>query len=361
MLVPMRIHYICYKKADTAMKTTLTALSFVALQAVTLAPPALAGGEEVNLYSYRQAFLIQPILDKFTQQSGIKVNVVFAKKGMLERIRAEGANSPADAVLTADIGRLSDMVEAGVLAPVKSAILEQNIPAQYRHPGGLWFGLTTRARVLLVSKERVKPGTVTSYEDLANPELKGKVCIRSGKHLYNISLIASVIAHKGPEAAEKWLKGLKANLARKPQGNDRAQAKAVYEGVCDVGISNTYYMGKMQTNEKKPAQKKWAAAVNIVFPNQADRGTHVNISGAAVLKGSKRKAAAIGLIEFLSGDFAQKIYARQNFEYPVKPGVELHPIVKSWGTFKADTMNLAKVSSYRREASKMVDKIGFNY
>lgn len=316
---------------------------------------------QINLYSYRQPFLIQPLLEAFTAQSGIKVNVVFARKGMLERIKAEGANSPADAVLTVDIGRLSDMVDAGVLAPVKSKVLEANIPAAYRHPQGLWFGLTTRARILFVSKDRVKPGEVTSYEDLADPKLKGRVCIRSGKHLYNISLLASIILHKGEAAAESWLRGLKANLARKPQGNDRAQAKAVYEGVCDVGIANTYYMGKMQTNDKKPEQKAWAEAVRVVFPNQAGRGTHVNISGAAVLKGSKRKADAIRLIEYLSSAPAQKIYAEQNFEYPVKAGVKLHPLVKSWGDFTPDSANLSQISAHRAEAARLIDKTGFDH
>lgn len=330
------------------------------LGATLLSGAAQAETKQINLYSYRQPFLIQPMLEEFTRQSGIKVNVVFAKKGMLERIKAEGVNSPADAVLTVDIGRLTDMVDAGVLAPVTSSVLEGNIPGQYRHPDGLWFGLTTRARILFVSKDRVKPGEVSSYEDLADPKLKGRVCIRSGKHLYNISLLGSMIMHKGEAEAEKWLTGLKANLARKPQGNDRAQAKAVYEGVCDVGIANTYYMGKMQTNDKKPEQKKWAAAVHVVFPNQAGRGTHVNISGAAVLKGAKHKAEAIRLIEFLSSDFAQKMYAEQNFEYPVKAGVEVHPLVKSWGAFKADNANLAKIAGHRSAAAKMVDKTGFN-
>ena len=190
--------------------------------------------------------------------------------------------------------------------------------------------------------------------------MKGRICIRSGKHLYNISLIASMIAHKGEAAAKKWLTGVKANLARRPQGNDRAQASAVYEGVCDIGIANTYYMGKMQTNEKKPVQKKWAASVNILFPNQGDRGTHVNISGAAVLKHAKHKANAIKLLEYLVGDHAQKIYAEQNYEYPIKPGVAASALVKSWGSFKSDTLNLAKISKHRAQAAKMVDRVGFD-
>jgi iron(III) transport system substrate-binding protein len=315
---------------------------------------------EVNLYSYRQPFLIKPILDKFTEQTGIKVNVVYAQKGMLERIKAEGASGPADAVLTVDIGRLHDMVAAGVLDSVKSATLDKNIPANLRHPDGLWYGLTTRARILFVSKERVKPGTVKSYDDLADPKLKGKICTRSGKHVYNISLFASVIAHKGKDGAKAWLEGVKANLARKPQGNDRSQAKAILQGVCDVAVANTYYYAKMATNEKNPEQKKWADAVRVVFPSQDQYGTHVNISGAAIVKGAKNKANAVKLIEFLSGDFAQKLYADQNYEYPVKAGVPVNSLVKSLGDFKADTINLNEVAKNRAVASRLVDEVGFN-
>lgn len=329
--------------------------------ALAFAPPATTAAEpEVNLYSYRQPFLIQPLLDAFTKETGIKVNVVYAEKGMLERIKAEGENSPADAVLTVDIGRLAEMLDADVLAPVKSSVLEAAIPAAYRDPEGRWFGLTTRARVFLASKERVKPGEVTTYEDLADPRLKGRICIRSGKDLYNISLIASMIAHKGTEAAEAWLKGVKDNLARKPQGNDRAQAKAIFEGQCDIAIANTYYMGKMQTNDEKPIEKQWAAAVNLIFPNQQDRGVHVNISGAAVLKHAKRKENAVKLIEFLAADMAQKMYADQNFEYPVKAGVERSDLVKSWGDFKADAINIAELAKHRQQAAMMVDRVGFD-
>lgn len=332
------------------------------LGAMALIPnqQAAAKDGEVNLYSYRQPFLIKPILAKFTEKTGIKVNVVYAKKGMLERIKAEGEAGPADAVLTADIGRLHDMVEAGVLQPIKSNTLRNNIPTNLRHPKGYWYGLTTRGRVLFVSKKRVKPGEIKTYEDLADPKFKGRICSRSGKHVYNISLFASMIAHHGKAKTEKWLKGLKANLARKPQGNDRAQSKAVYEGVCDIAISNTYYFAKMATNKKKKAQRKWANAVRVVFPNQDDRGAHVNISGAAVVKGANNKKNAIKLIEFLSGKFAQKLYADQNYEYPVKAGVSINPLIKSLGEFKADSINLDKIAKSRATASKLVNQVGFN-
>ena len=324
---------------------------------VFLAGAAEAAGE-VNLYSYRQPFLIKPILRKFTQNTGIKVNVMFAKKGMLEKIKATPGAS--DAILTSDIGSLNDMTEAGVLQPIKSTTLKKNIPAPYRHPDGFWFGLTMRARVLFVSKDRVKTGELTSYEDLTKPEFRGRICVRSGKHVYNISLFASIIAHKGEAFVRTWLNGLKSNLARKPSGNDRAQAKAIYSGQCDIAIANTYYMGKMQTNKKKPEQKKWAAAVNVIFPNQGDRGTHVNISGAGVIKSAKNKANALLLIEFLGSDAAQKIYAEDNFEYPIKAGVKLHPNVAGWGKFKADKTFLSKIAENRTKATRIMDKVRFN-
>jgi iron(III) transport system substrate-binding protein len=331
------------------------AITFLASMSVSAADTS-----EVNLYSYRQPFLIAPMLDQFTKQTGIKVNIVYAKRGVLERLKAEGDNSRADAVLTVDIGRLNDLANAGVLQTVRSAEIERNVPPQYRHPDGLWFGMTTRARIFFVSKDRVAPGEITSYEDLAAPAMKGRVCIRSGKHVYNISLFASMIAHKGADGARQWLAGVKDNLARKPQGNDRAQAKAIKEGVCDVAVANTYYMGKMATNEENPEQKEWADAVRIVFPNQDDRGTHVNISGVGVTKSAKNRENAIKLIEFLSGDAAQELYANTNLEYPVKAGTALHPLVASWGSFKADTVNLSDVAKLRAEASKLVDQVGFN-
>jgi iron(III) transport system substrate-binding protein len=341
------------------------ALSAAAVLGLALPTQADTAAKEVNLYSYRQPFLMKPLLDAFTEKTGIDVNVVYAKKGILERLKAEGRNSPADAVLTADVGRLQDMAAEGLLAEVDSDVLARNIPAQYRNDKGLWFGLTTRARIIFAHKERVKPGEVTTYEDLAKPHMKGRVCTRSGKHPYSITLLASIVAEKGEKAAEAWAAGVKENLARKPQGNDRAQVKAVYQGECDVSLGNTYYMGKMATNEKQPEQKQWAAAVDIIFPNQDGRGTHVNASGGAVTKAAAespaRKAAAVKLLEFLSGDYAQKIYAEQNFEYPVKAGVPLNPMVQSWGAFKADTVNLAKVAAHRETASKIMDRVGFDH
>jgi len=325
--------------------------------AAALAP---AQGAEVNLYSLRQPELIDPILAAFTRNTGIKVNVVFAEQGVLERLRAEGANAQADAVLTVDIGTIQDMVEADVLQPVSSPVLAANIPAAYRHPDGLWYGLTTRARLLLVSKDRVQPGAIRSYEDLAKPEWKGRICTRSGKHQYNVSLLASMIAHKGEAEAKRWIGAVRDNLARKPQGNDRGQAKAIVEGVCDVAITNTYYLALMATNEKQPEEKAWAAAVRPVFANADDRGTHVNISGAAVTKGAKNRAEAVRLLEYLSGDAAQQLYATKNYEYPVKPGVALDPLVASWGTLKADALSLAEIVKLRARATRMMDEVNYD-
>ena len=335
------------------------AISFLAF-AMSLVATSVHAGGEVNLYSYRQPFLIEPMLDEFTKQTGTKVNIVFAKKGMVEKIKAAGDNNPADAILTVDIGRLDALLKAGLLESVDSAVLNEAIPAHLRHPGGMWFGLTTRVRLALTSKDRVEPGEVATVADLADPKLKGRICTRSGKHVYNVALIASVIAHEGEEAAEKWLTGVRDNLARKPQGNDRAQAKGIYEGVCDVAISNHYYMGKMATNEKKPEQKEWAKSVNVQFLDQDGRGAHVNISGAAVIKGAKNMDSAVALIEFLASDMAQNMYATVNFEFPVKAGIQTDPLVESWGPFKSDTLSLQEIANHRAAATKLVDKTSFD-
>ena len=340
------------------MRKILIPLFALAASLATTASAHAAG--EVNLYSYRQPFLIQPMLDEFTKQTGIAVNVVFAKKGMVEKIKAAGANNPADAVLTVDVGRLDALHKAGLLEPVDSAILDETIPVHLRHPEGFWFGLTTRARLALVSRDRVKPDELRTLADLADPRFRGRICTRSGKHVYNVALIASVIANEGEGTAEQWLGGVRDNLARKPQGNDRAQAKGVYEGVCDVAISNHYYMGKMATNEKKPEQKEWAKSVRVQFLDQNGRGNHVNISGAAVIKDAKNRDDAVALLEFLAGDEAQNMYATVNFEFPVKAGVKTHPLVESWGAFKADTLPLEDIARNRGAASKLVDKTGFD-
>ncbi len=334
-----------------------SAALFAAFLPVLAAAPAAAA--EVNLYSYRQPFLIEPILAKFTEETGIEVNVVFAKKGMIDRIRAAGDNNPADAVLTVDIGRLDGLVEAGLLEPVASPVLEANVPSSLRHPDGLWFGLTTRARVVFAHRTRVAADEVRTTSDLADPKFKGRVCSRSGKHGYNVAFLAAIVAREGEAAAEEWLGGVKANLARKPQGNDRAQAKAIYEGVCDVALANTYYMGKMATNKKKSEQQEWARAIRVQFLDQDGPGQHVNLSGAGVIRGAKNREHAVRLLEFLSGDIAQMMYASSNFEYPVKAGVATDPFIESFGEFRADTLPLSEIARYRKAASRIVDRVGF--
>ena len=324
--------------------------------------PSLARAEapgEVNVYSYRQPYLIDPLFKDFTAKTGIKVNVIFAEKGLIERIAAEGRNSPADVLLTVDIGNLTQAVDAGVSQPIHSTALETAIPEAYRDKDGQWFGLTRRARVVYASKDRVKLDRIT-YEDLADPKWRGKICVRSGQHSYNVALVASMIAHHGEVWTEQWLKDVKANLARKPAGDDRMQVKGVYSGECDIAIGNTYYMGAMLKNDKEPEQKEWANSVNMLFPNTDDRGTHVNISGAIVAKNAPHKDNAVKLIEFLASDEGQKAYAEVNNEYPVKDGVPWSALVQSWGNFKADPISLNDLAAARKKASELVDKVDFD-
>ncbi|MEH6494707.1 MAG: Fe(3+) ABC transporter substrate-binding protein [Pseudomonas marincola] len=327
-----------------------------ALTGLTAVTSAFA--KEVNLYSYRQEKLIRPILNEFEKDTGIKVNVVFAKKGMLQRLKSEGMNSPADAILTVDISRLMSHKQAGVLQAISSDKISDNIPSQYRDPAGFWFGLTVRSRVVFFAKDRVKASDLSSYEDLADPKWKGRICVRSSTNVYNQSMLAAMIAHLGSPAAEKWAAGIKENLARKPQGGDRDQIKAAAAGECDIAIGNTYYYGKMQ-NSKDASQTDAAKKVAMFWPNQNDRGAHVNISGVAVTKASKNKENAIKLIEFLSSDKAQKFYASSNYEYPVKAGVELDGTVASWGEHKFDAIGLDKVAEQQVEAVKIFDRVGW--
>lgn len=335
------------------------AIALVAAVAACVSPALAQAAGEVNIYSYRQEFLLRPLLEAFTKKTGIKTNVIFAKTGLIDRMKAEGPLSPADVLLTVDIGRLTQAVQLGVTQPVKSAVLDKAIPQEYRGTSNEWFALTRRARVVYASRERVKQDSIT-YEELADPKWKGRICIRSGQHSYNIGMFAAMLAHHGEEKARKWLSGLKANLARKPSGNDRNQVKGIYSGVCDLAIGNTYYMGKMQTNAEKPAQKKWAASVKLLFPNSESRGTHVNVSGMVLARHARHKAEAIRFMEFLASKDAQKIYAEVNFEYPVSAGVPWSDLVKSWGDFKADPIALDKVAEKRKRASELVDEVNFN-
>ena len=322
---------------------------------IGIALPALA--EEVNIYSHRQPELIQPLLDAFTAETGIDVNIAFVDKGMTERLIAEGARSPADLVLTVDIARLTEVVAAGVTQAVQSPILDANIPAAYRDPAGHWFGLTSRARIVYASKDRVKPGEVTTYEDLADPKWAGRICIRSGTNDYNIALTAAILSHHDTEYTTTWLQGLKANLAHKPAGGDRDQVKSIWAGECDIAVGNTYYIGQMLAD---PEQAAWAQSVTVIFPQFESGGSHMNISGIAMTKAAPNHDAALKLMEWLSGDAAQKIYAETNFEFPVKPGVARSDLVNSWGTFTPDSLALAEVAARRPAALKLIETVDFD-
>ncbi len=340
------------------------AIVMVSLFALLAAPLyALASGQ-VNLLSTRQEFLLRPFLDVFEQESGIKVNVVYLKKGLIERLKARPGE--ADLVLAKDIANLSAIAEADLLQPYSSAVIDKNIPAPWRDDDHLWTGLTMRARIIYYSRERVDPASLSTYMSLADEKYKGKICVRSGYHNYNVALISAMIAEDGADKTKEWLKGVKKNLARKPQGNDRAQVRAVSSGECDIAIGNTYYMGKMLEN---PEQRDWAAAVGIFFPNQKTTGTHVNITGGGILKAAKNKDNALKLLEFFTGNLAQTMYSQVNHEYPLKEGVAYSGIVKSFGAgqegikkgvFKADSLAMDKIAAERKTALKLLDEVKFN-
>ncbi|PLL13744.1 iron ABC transporter substrate-binding protein [Tabrizicola sp. TH137] len=330
-------------------------LSFLALACATTALPAFA--QEINVYSHRQPELIQPLVDAFTAETGITVNVAFVDKGMAERLVAEGDRSPADLVLTVDIARLTQIVDAGVTQPVQSDVLEANIPADLRDAEDHWFGLTSRARIVYASVDRVAEGEVTTYEDLADPKWAGRICIRSGTNDYNVALTAAMLAHHGAEETKAWLEGVKANLARKPEGGDRDQVKAIAAGQCDIAVGNTYYIGQMLND---PEQKEAAEAVRILFPVFEGAGTHLNVSGVAMTKAAPNRENALKFMEWLAGDEAQRIYAETNHEYPVKPGVARSELVTSWGEFTADPMPLTDVAKLRPEALKLIEEVNFD-
>ena len=321
----------------------------------TLAGPAVA--DEVNVYSHRQPELVQPLFDAFTAETGIEVNVAYVDKGMVERLVAEGDRSPADLVMTVDIARLAQVVDAGVTQAVSSDVLNANIPAAFRDPANQWFGLTSRARIIYASKDRVKDGEVTTYEDLTDPKWKGRICTRPGTHDYNLGLMAAMIAHHDDAFARAWAEGVKANLAHKPQGGDRDQVKSIWAGECDISLGNTYYMGEMLAD---PEQKEWADSVRIVYPTFENGGTHMNVSGMAMTKAAPNRDAALKLMEFLASDAAQKIYADTNHEFPVKLGVEPSALVQSWGPFTADTVDLTQLAKLRGTALRLMEEVDFD-
>jgi iron(III) transport system substrate-binding protein len=321
------------------------------------APVAQAADGEVNIYSMRQAYLIEPILDEFTKETGVKVNVLFANDGLIERLAQEGRNSPADVVLTSSFGNTARLIDEGLAQPVDSETLKARVPTQFRAADNRWFALTLRARLFYTSLERMKDGDLVTYEGLADPKWQGKVCTRSGSHPYNVQMIAAMIAHHGKEDTKTWLEGVKSNLARKPQGNDRAQVKAVSEGECDIAVGNSYYYFKMLDD---PEQRGWAEAVRPVFPAFDGGGTHVNVSAMVMAPHAPNPENAVLLMEYLTGETAQRIYADVNFEYPVNPDVAPSEALAGIGKLTPDSLTLDQVASNLRDALQLVAEVGYN-
>jgi iron(III) transport system substrate-binding protein len=329
--------------------------SLVLLVALAASP---AAAQTVNLYTTREPGLIQPLIEAFTTSTGITVNSIFIKDGLAERVAAEGTRSPADLLMAVDVGALVDLVEKGVTQPTSSAVLEQAIPANLRGAKGEWFALSLRARVIYADKAASL--SAIAYEQLADPHWKGKICTRSGQHPYNTALVAAYIAHHGEARAEQWLTGLKAGLARAPTGGDRDGARDIMGGICDLAIGNSYYVGLMRSGTGGADQKTWGSAIKVLLPTFAGGGTHVNVSGAAVARHAPNRAAAVRFLEYLVSDEAQKIYAEANFEYPVKAGAAVHPIIAALGPLRVDALSLTEIARHRAAASRLVDKVGFD-
>ena len=328
------------------------------LMIATIFIPNIANAKSLNIYSHRQPYLLKPFIDAYTKKTGVQLNVVYSSKGLAQRLAAEGANSPADLILTVDIARLYRYEDLGLLAKIDSKILNKNIPTYLRSKNNTWFGLSKRTRAIAISRDRMNSGDILRYEDLADPKLKGKVCSRPGSHVYNRALMASMIAAIGTDNAEKWAKGLVSNLAKRPQGNDRSQLKSIYSGECDVAIINHYYYGKL-TYSKNTDHRKWAKASIIIFPNQGpnDRGAHVNISGGGVVKFSKNKELATKFLEFLVTEEAQILYGDVNFEYPINNKSKLPKRLKALGTFKEDSLLIEDIAKLAPRAQEIIDKV----
>ena len=315
--------------------------------------------ESLGIYTHRQPFLLEPILEAYTKKTGVEFQTVYAPKGLAARLKAEGERTEADLVLTVDISRIKELADTGLLAPLASDILNKHVPSYLRDANDRWTALSLRARIIAVSKERVGKQAITTIEDLASPKWQGRVCSRKGSHVYNRAVLASLIAHNGEEAAKNWTLGIVDNLARRPQGNDRAQAKAIYSGQCDVALMNTYYYGKMKFAKDKPEQQKWADSIEIAFFNQDGRGQHVNISAAGITQGSKRKELARAFLEWVTSEEAQQIYTKVNFEYPVNPNAQLSEEVASWGTFKMDMLPMNVIADNSPQAQRIINETGW--
>ena len=347
-----------YSSTLQSFNNRIPALAALVFLCSSLLPSSILASE-VNIYSARKEALIKPIIDKFSQQTGIKVNLITGKAdALLQRIISEGRNTHADILITTDAGRLYRAKKANVLTPINSAVLNKNIPNNLRDPEGYWYGLTTRARPLFYVKGVVNPKELSTYEALAESQFKGRICIRSSNNIYNQSLVASMLSVNGDKKTQQWANDFVNNLAIKPKGGDRDQIKAAAAGQCDIAIANTYYFGAMIAG-KKEDQKKAAAKMAIFWPNQNDRGTHVNISGAGVTQYGKNKANAQKLLEFLASKEAQSWYANVNHEYPARKDVEASSLLKSWGDFKADSINLSQLGANNADAVKIMDRAGW--
>jgi iron(III) transport system substrate-binding protein len=319
----------------------------------------LSYAAEVNVYSARKEALIKPLLDRFTEETSIEVNLVTGKADtLLKRLEVEGKNSPADLLLTVDVARLIRGKDKGLFQAINSSILEQTIPEYYRDSTNEWFGLSLRSRVIVYLPDRVNKNDLDSYIDLADEKWKNRICVRSSSNVYNQSMVAAMIANYGIEKTERWAKGLVNNFARSPKGGDRDQIKAVAAGVCDVALVNNYYLAGMLESSQK-SEVAAAKKIKLFWPNQDGRGAHMNVSGAAVLKSTKHKKETIQLLEFLVSDYAQQWYADTNHEYSINPEIESSSVLKSWGKFKADDLNLGLLGKYNTDAVLLMDRVGW--
>ncbi|MEX0618133.1 MAG: Fe(3+) ABC transporter substrate-binding protein [Pseudohongiellaceae bacterium] len=334
-------------------------LALTLASVISLSYMVAAFADEVNIYSARQENLIKPILDRFTDQTGIQVNLITGGADeLITRIAREGANSPADILLTVDVGRLYRAKEQGVLRSISSDLLEKRIPEHYRDSDNQWYAMSLRSRVIVYHKDRVDPAQLSTYEALAEPRWSGRICIRSSSNIYNQSLVASMISHHGVAETESWVRGLVANMARSPQGGDRDQVSAIVAGQCDVAVINTYYLAGM-LDSTAGDERQTAEQVNLFWPNQSDRGAHINISGAGVTEHAPNPEAAVRLLEFLVSDESQSWYADVNNEFPVRDGIPVSDTLRNWGSFKADSIALEELGIHNAEAVRLMDRAGW--
>ena len=334
-------------------------MRYIPLAVLLALVPLAATAQEVNVYSGRKEALIKPLFDEYTKQTGIRINLVTGEAdALIKRLELEGERSPADILLTVDAGRLYRAKEQGLLQAITSAQLDEAVPENYRDPQGYWYGLSIRARVIVYSRTKIEPAQLSTYEALAEPVWHGQLCVRSSSNIYNQSLVASMLAHHGREETEKWIRGLVGNFARDPKGGDRDQIKAVAAGQCKLALVNTYYLAGMLSSEID-TEAAAANQVALFWPNQEGRGAHVNVSGAGITRSARNKTAAVRLLEFLVGIPAQEWYGTTNNEFPVRDGLAGADILRSWGAFKADSLNLAVLGEQNQAAVRAMDRAGW--